>query len=693
MTNPIDTILAAARDSIGAVGLEVDGQCYGDCQGTAATAATVIWYFNDSPSVDLTPWSELVRIGVEHLRVQKRNDFLERELATLDRAENELRKSRATAWAVFDATPTPIFLEDNQGFLLFINKQAEHILFRDREDVRGHLSDPFFPWLKQASMRQQVIESRVEMVCEVERSTTTGMTAYLCTKFPIIGQDGEVGAIGTILIDISARRASERALKVSERSYREIFEKASDLIIIQSVRDRTITAVNDGVETLGYSPDELIGLRLDVLSAAEGPNVTSLEAVIADSATVTWPLSARDGTTRWYQFRTSQTQLSGDSRYLTIARDVTAEKLEQERRVTVEENLHRAQKFDALGRLASGVAHEFSNLLSVILSYADLLSRQLHEPSASDDLATIQDAATRATTLVRQLMTLGQRRQGTPVPTNVSQQVEQLEDLLHRSIGSSVQFDLDLQPTSLVRIDPTQLDRILVNLAMHSRAVPTLNSRFRITVRSATPPEANSIAVDHAVIIDLLDTGRGHSPSEVEELFEPFWSGVDGENRIGLATAYATIIHLGGTITALADETSTRFMIILPAIGEDEVGETIRTVLLTDDDPTVLSMLRKTLEYRGWRVLSARSGEEALAVAERIEDPIDIVVTDVVMPKMSGTELAQRLREAYPSIKVLFMSGYPSGGEEGGLPGDVVVKPFSTNQLLEAIERNLKDET
>ncbi|MEZ4459866.1 MAG: PAS domain S-box protein [bacterium] len=690
MIQDFEHILLAAQSSTQATGLRVGDRSFGRCDGTEVVSPSATWFFGTNPASDMAPWEPLLELALRAERLEKRNEHLERDVKTLDRVENELRKSRAMAWTLFDATPTPIFVEDLDGAFLFVNRHAETMLGRDREDLLARSTDEALPWLRQAEGRATVCETQLELAYEAEHDQKG--TVFFVTKFPLIGQDGEVSSVGTILFDITRRRASERALADSERSYREIFEKASDLIIIHTVEDGRILAVNGGVETLGYNALDLVGKRLDVLSAAaEVPNVTSLERALSGINMVTWPVAALDGTTRWYQFRTSRTQILGEERYLTIARDVTREKLEQERRVTVEENLHRAQKYDALGRLASNIAHEFSNLLSVILSYSDLLARQLSEPRNLEDLATIQDAATRASTLVRQLMTLGQRRYGTPVPTNVSQQVEHLRELLDRSLGSNVRFELNVAKTPLVRIDPAQLDRVLVNLTLHSRLASPIDSRFRLNVRPANPDEAAAVAATEAVVVEMSDFGRGHTEAEVNTLFEPFWSGADGESKIGLANAYATVAHLGGSITATATEKETHFKIVLPAT-DDTVDEP-RTVLLTDDDPTVLATLRKSLEYRGWRVLSARSGEEALSLAERFDGGIDIVISDVVMPKMSGAELASRLRELYPNVSILMMSGYSPENLQTGLDADVVVKPFSTTQLLEAIERNLKEKT
>ncbi len=682
-------LLEAGRVGFGAIGLRVGADEQGRCEGRELRRTSHCWFVEDEPVVDTGTWDRLVGLWVDQAKIEKRNRYLEKDLAVLDRAELELRRSQSQAWTMFDATAAVMFLEDRDGRFLIANSFAEALFDRDREDLKGELTDDFLPWMDHAALRRQVIETASQSVFEADRPSPDLEQAFLGTKFPMFGDDGEVHAVGTILFDISARRESARALEESERSYREIFEKASDLILIHAI-DGTIVAANHGLSALGYEPQQVIGRTLDSLSAAsEGLGNISLADALNNSSSVVWPLLARDGATLWFQFRASRTHIMGEERFLTIARDVTREKIEEQRRVIVEENLYRAQRYDALGRLASGVAHEFNNLLSVILSYSDLAARDLADSPALDDIVNIQDAASRAAGLVRKLTALGRRRNGTPVLTDIGHQVEHLRDLLHRSLGEHVNFTLHIDTAPQVRLDPAQLDRILVNLTLHSKEVPPPGARFKISVREANAVESASIVSETGVVVVIEDWGRGHTAAEVEDLFEPFWSGVEGETHIGLATAYSTLIHLGGAIQAEADAKMTRFTMIFPA-ADDISDSPIRTVLLTDDEPLVLTTLRNILEFRGWQVLTARSGEEALAAAARFDGNIDILLTDVVMPHMSGTQLAKRLRLQRPGLRVLYMSGYAGVGREGNdLLGEVIIKPFSTSQLLESIERNI----
>ncbi len=685
-----EDLLYTANIGFGATGLKIGGAEYGSCKGVEWSRGSHSWFVERDTDIDTGVWDRLVSMWIEQTRIEKRNTYLEKDLAALDRAELELRRSQSQAWTLFDAISVVMFVEDREGRFLIANSFAETLFDQDREDLKGQSTDDFLPWVNHAAIRQEVIDTAAQSVFEADRPFDGATQFFLGTKFPMFGDDGEVHSVATILFDVSARRASAIALEESERNYREIFEKAGDLILIHTIEDGTIMAANHGLTVLGYEPSQVIGQTLDSLSAAtaELGNISLADAV-ASSPSVVWPLSARDGATHWFQFRASRTNIMGEERFLTIARDVTHEKLEEQRRVILEENLYRAQRYDALGRLASGVAHEFNNLLSVILSYSDLAARELADSPALDDIGNIRDAASRAAGLVRKLTALGRRRHGTPVPTDIGHQVEQLRELLHRSLGEHVQFSLFIEPAPLVRLDPAQLDRILVNLALHSREVPASGSRFHIIVRAADAEEVASIVADSGVVVVIEDWGRGHSEVEIADIFEPFWSGVDGEPRIGLATAYSTIVHLGGAIQAESDGTMTRFTIIFPA-AQGISDAPIRTVLLTDDEPMVLTTLRNILEFQGWRVLTARSGEEALTTAARYEGEIDILLTDVVMPHMSGTKLADRLREQRPGLRVLYMSGYAGVSRDGQeIFGEVIVKPFTTSQLLETIERNI----
>lgn len=692
MSESVQALFEAARASIGLVGLRTRSGVWGELEGHEEVRPTHTWFLRE-PRLDLDVWDRLAAACLNVAQVEKRNAYLERDNAALDRAEVELRRSYAQAWALFDATPACMFVESADGRFLSGNRCLEAIVQRDREDLIGGLVDDYLPWLSGVGRRERATETGSAITYEAEFLRGETQTVFLCTSFPLPGQDGEVQAVGTIMLDITQRRAAKRGLEASERSYREVFENASDLILIQDEATGTIMAANQGIRALGWEPAEVVGWRFSQISATGdelSPQVPG--GMIRADVGVAWPLLGRDGSTHWYQLKTTRTNFDGQVRLMTVARDVTRERLEEERRLVVEEHLHRAQKFDAIGRLANGISHEFNNLLSVIVSHSELLTHEAESEPIREDIQAIREAADRAAGLIRKLMVLGRRRHSTPPVLDVGRQLEVLRDLVTRGITKHRVLAMGAPTGFFVRMDPAQLDRVVVNLLDHSRQSGSAGGYFEITLRAATEVEAAGIMVPRAVAIEVVDTGRGHTPEELERLYEPFWTGVDGDSQIGMATALSTVVYAGGTILTQATAGQTRFTVVLPACDEEAVEVESKTVLLADDDASVLVTLRKALEYRGWRVLSARSGEEALNIAARSEAPVDILVTDVLMPTMSGPMLAQRLRKEHPGLPGLFMSGYLDAAHMREIgEAHVVMKPFSTSQLLEAIERNLKD--
>lgn len=680
MIDGLDALFALTRAQTGVVGLRTRRGMWGVETSHEVSHASHTWFF-EADVCDMSPWDPIVSALIVGDETTRRNAFLERDNAALDRAETSLRRDIALAWALVDASPAAVFVEDTQGRFLIANRVLEALVGLDREDLAGRDVDEIFPWLPPRRS-----ESGAPWMAEVEATVPSSESRVMfCSMFPLLGLDGETHAFGTILMDVTARRDSERALKISEQNYREIFENAGDMIFVQDEVDLTIVAVNAEASKLGYSDHALIGRKLRDFSATD----SALGVLELGDTDVTWPLRDASGELRWFELRTARISVSGRPHLATIARDVTQAKLEESRRITLEENLNRAQKFDTVGRLASSVAHEFNNLISVVLSHAELLAAELPPGESQADAEVVRDTAIQAAALARNLMNLGRRRV-TVASVDVSRQVRQIAALVQHDLGAHVSFLPEYEEGLFVHLDPAQIDRIVVAMTHHSKHTIPRGGCVRLRTRKATSEEASSILVDHAVVIELHDLARGHSPEEFGQMFELFWNGLDLETQFGLALAQALVVGAGGMVTASGDEGRTKIQVILPA-EDAATRREARTVLLADDDPTVLATLRRAMEYRGWRVLAARSGEEALEVYARAATAVDVVVTDVVMANLSGPRLAERLRSEQPNIHVVFMSGLREVSDTHLCAGaQVVHKPFATSYLLDAIERNFR---
>ena len=378
----------------------------------------------------------------------------------------------------------------------------------------------------------------------------------------------------------------------------------------------------------------------------------------------------------------------------------------EEIRVRLESELRQSQRLEAVGRLAGGVAHDFNNLLAVIMTYGDFIADELGpDHPLQEDLEEVRKATRRATDLTRQLLVFSRRDLIEPSVIDVNDTIMDLLNLLRRTLGEQITLDAVLAP-DLPRVlaDPGELEQVLVNLAVNAR--DAIGSEGTITVETTAQAIDEDAAAAHAdvragsyVRIAVTDTGCGMAPDVVERVFEPFFTTKEpGRGTgLGLATVYAITNRYGGFITIYSEVgVGTTFKVHLPVTDEEVLPVAAEvpvasipvaggTVLLVEDEESVRKACSRILEKAGYRVLIADSGSQALA--ELSDEPVDLLLTDVIMPGgVSGRDLAERLQEDQPDLRVLFMSGYNADAiaTRGILdPGVTVVeKPFTSSDLL-----------
>jgi two-component system, cell cycle sensor histidine kinase and response regulator CckA len=376
----------------------------------------------------------------------------------------------------------------------------------------------------------------------------------------------------------------------------------------------------------------------------------------------------------------------------------------------VEERRQIAERFDGLARVAGAVAHDFNNLLNVILSFDELVQEAVGEAVGAefteaqaqairDDLRRINDAGQRAAHLAHQLLTFGGREIVRPMVIDVADVLPDLRDDVARSIGRHVVISADL-PTDLHRIlvDGRQIRQVLLNLV--ANAVDATADGSPVVIRASNDARPTG-AAGGSVHIEVIDTGTGMPPEVARHAMEPFFTTkANGQGAgLGLATAYGIVKQAGGELRIESESgRGTAVHLYLPATTDSGVtvrrsagptASTDRTILVAEDEDDLREVATRILTSAGYRVLSAANGEEALAVAEAYGDSIDALLTDVVMPRMNGRELAQALRRSRPEMPILFMSGYaaPLMTDQGLLEPDVTVlgKPFTKAQLLEMV--------
>jgi len=379
----------------------------------------------------------------------------------------------------------------------------------------------------------------------------------------------------------------------------------------------------------------------------------------------------------------------------------------------LEERLRQSQKLEALGRLAGGVAHDFNNLLTVITGYGQGLATNLRG-EAQEAASEVCLAAERASALTRQLLAFGSRQFVQPRILDLNDVVRELDGILSRLIGTDVECELLLDPSlGRVMADPGQIEQVVLNLSLNARDAMPQGGKLRIrTAEVDSLPESAGNALDSAssgyVCLSISDDGCGMDAKTRARMFEPFFTtrGGDGGTGLGLSTVYGIVKQSNGEIRVWSSPgRGTTVGVYFPRVsGSGEVAASgssppvreqrgTERVLLVEDEEPVRRMIRKALEGLGYRVFEASDGAEALAVARENGGDIDLVVTDVVMPRMGGVELAEKLREEWPEIRLLFTSGYAHRASWTGavLPewGVLLEKPFGPREVASKVREVL----
>ncbi|MBD3274488.1 MAG: response regulator, partial [Candidatus Marinimicrobia bacterium] len=378
--------------------------------------------------------------------------------------------------------------------------------------------------------------------------------------------------------------------------------------------------------------------------------------------------------------------------------------------VHLQEQLRQSQKMEAVGQLAGGIAHDFNNLLTVINGYSGLLISQVsHLPEIQEDLQTVHDAGIRAEKLTRQLLAFSRRQQLQPVVLNVNDLILDLKKMLTRIIGEHIHLHTDVaEDIWPVKVDPGQMEQVIINLAVNARDAMPGGGQLHINTRnvftSLTEVSGKDVSKEEPFVeIEIRDTGRGMPEETVERIFEPFYTTKEkGKGTgLGLATVYGIIKQSGGDIRVdSTPDKGTSFTILIPK-SEAKPEETAvtsgkkiahfagETILLAEDEETVRDFIINGLESHGLQVITARNGEDALDKFEERSDDIDLVITDVVMPKMSGPELIREMNKSNKGLPVIYISGYSDEMliqiQQLDDLSDFVQKPFTIQALLNKI--------
>jgi PAS domain S-box-containing protein len=517
------------------------------------------------------------------------------------------------------------------------------------------------------------------------RAADGGWRQLIERGVPRVTPDGVfLGFVGTC-VDVTDALRAER-------------ERAAALALLDSTldaapipvgfvdRDLRHVRVNAALAAcLGSTQERLVGRRLQETLGEDAERIVPLYRSVLETgrALVAHDVLRRtaDGSRRFHASLYPVRVGEGVDGVGLVAVDLT----ERDR---LERQLVDAQRLEAVGRLAGGVAHDFNNLLTVITGYSELLLASLAEDDPRrGDAAEIRDAAARGSALTRQLLAVGRRQVFSPALLDVNGLVLGLTQMLRRVIGEDVELVVALgQEPALVYADPGQLEQVLLNLAVNARDAMPEGGRLTIAVSRVEDSVDGSF-----VAIEVSDTGEGMDEETRARVFEPFFTTkLAGKGSgLGLATAHGIVQQSGGCVSvASAQGQGTTFTVMLPRMTGDvtapQGGERSETVLVVEDEPLVRDFARTVLETHGFRVLVAENGPSALAACAA--EPVALVLTDMVMPGMTGADLAAAVEETHPGTAVVLMSGYSHEVLAGRVPSErvsgMLVKPFTPQQLV-----------
>lgn len=509
------------------------------------------------------------------------------------------------------------------------------------------------------------------------------------------------------LEDVTRERAAEDGLRASEAMFRALVESTSELFVLISAEGSASFVSPAMTELLGWTPAERRGRPFEDLVHEEDREAfaTQLERSRAEpggALRALVRLVRKDGRAREFDVVGRNLEhLPGIEAVVMTLRDVT----EQRR---LQEHLAHAQRLDSIGRLAGGVAHDFNNMLSAILGFADFLAESIVEGRPQlDDVTEIREAALKARGLTQQLLAVGRRQAAAPRPTNVNRAIRDAAGLMRRVLGEDVELSLALEPgVGSVLIDPTHLEQVLLNLVTNARDAMQGPGRVQVRTRGRVPwPAGFSPDAAPGVQLTVEDSGHGMSADTLEHVFEPFYTtkAMGAGTGLGLATVYGVVQQAGGHVWAESEPgVGTSFHVLFhvaaeaPEVDEPEVAPATGatgTVLVVEDEPAIRRMVARALGNAGFEVLTATDARGALELAASC-DTLDLVVTDVVMPGMGGLELVERLQaQLSRELAVVFMSGYARAaqGEIGGHAG-FLAKPFTLDALLAKVRERLPRE-
>ena len=643
------------------------------------------------------------------------------------RADQALRDSERFLSDVLENIPTMVFVKDARDLrFVRVNKAAEKNMGYSRDVLVGQ-DDQFLTPPEEtaffASVDRHVVETG-EMVDVPEEFLTVprlGRRTFHTMKMPILDDEGRTRYVLGISEDITDLKAAEGARRESEERYRHIIDTITDYVVSANVESGRALAMTHGpgcVAVTGYLPEELSGDPARwfdlVVDGDRTMAVDRFERILAGEQIEPFEhrIRRKDGAIRWVRHTPVLRRDAGGTpiAYDGLIQDIT------ERRA-LQDQLLQSQKMEGIGRLAGGVAHDFNNLLTAILGYVEMCKLDLPaelpaEHPARLDLQEVATAGERAASLTRQLLTFASRQMVAPVRLDLSSLVSDSLKMLQRMLGDDIEIETALDPgIGTVEADSGQIQQLLVNLTVNARDAMPEGGRLLIETSDEDIDEESARAYPGAtpgpyVLLAVADTGVGMTEEVRAHLFEPFFTTKElGKGTgLGLATCHGIVKSVGGHIRVYSEPgQGTTFRVYLPrkagaadpqpaAAPPRPTPTGSETVLIVEDEPRVRRLAVLGLRAHGYVVLEAADGAEAIRTAGLVGAEIDVIVSDVMMPGMSGPELIKRLAGIAPQARAVLMSGHADATVLSQMPalhGAFLPKPFTPERLARKVREVL----
>ena len=628
----------------------------------------------------------------------------------------ETENQRRLLESLLDAIPAPVFFKDRNGRYIGCNRAFEKTTGMSEKGIIGKRPQEVWPEKYGSTYRDK----------DIDLLRTGGRQQYEFKYAGVDGEErdvifyktvfkdraGEIDGIVGVMLDIAEHKRAE----AEREQVLAALEQSGEGVIITD-HQGTIQYVNGAFEEMtGYKRMEAIGKNPRILkSGQQDPGFyQQLWNTISGGSTFTGRMvnKRKNGSLYTAEVTISPVHES-DGRivnYVAVKRDITEH-------IRLAARIQYGQKMQAIGRLAGGVAHEFNNMLSVILGQTELVLQEVSlDTPIHDSLEEILGAARRSSEVTRQLLAFARMQMISPKVIDINNTLQIMLKMLRRLIGEEIKLvwrpGKDIWP---VNMDPAQIDQILVNLLTNARDALAGVGTIIIETANIGPDEAYCISYaglipGDYVLLTVSDNGRGMDEETLANLFEPFFTTKDMTERagLGLATVYGIVKQNNGFIYVRSEpRQGTAFRIYLPRYAEepilsDDIGPekddnpgSGETVLVVEDEPSILKLIRRILEKHGYTVMTAATPSQALKSAAEHEGRIDLMITDVILPEVNGRELAEQLQAIYTDLKTIYMSGYAADAidQRGILGADInfIQKPFSGQSLIMKVKAALNN--